>query len=257
MDLDRAKEFVGENRAEAVDKARSHFGVGEERLELRIVSQQLEIAGLGDRVMVLAALKSAQGVRAEPRRDSRREPRRDSQREPRRDSRREPSREPRAEPVSGPPGELGLIGRFTDELVRKMELGGPTRVDETESDGRVLVTLSGDAIQQRARRDSRLAGSLSHLVGRAAESLLDEEARVRVEIAGVRGEEPRSPVEAELEALARSKAEEVCDSGEPVVLQEMNSKERWVVHNAIKDVAGVTSESVGEGRNKRVKIMPR
>ena len=62
---------------------------------------------------------------------------------------------------------------------------------------------------------------------------------------------------AELEALARSQAEQVRRSGEPVVLQEMNSKERWVVHNAIKDVAGVTSESVGEGRNKHVKIMPK
>jgi predicted RNA-binding protein Jag len=36
----------------------------------------------------------------------------------------------------------------------------------------------------------------------------------------------------------------------------LNSRERWVVHNALKDVSGVSSESVGDGRLKRVKIVP-
>jgi predicted RNA-binding protein Jag len=36
----------------------------------------------------------------------------------------------------------------------------------------------------------------------------------------------------------------------------MNSRERWVVHNALKDERGVRSESEGEGPRKRVRISP-
>ena len=35
----------------------------------------------------------------------------------------------------------------------------------------------------------------------------------------------------------------------------MNSKERWVIHNFIKEVAGVTSESDADGDDKYVKVM--
>jgi predicted RNA-binding protein Jag len=48
----------------------------------------------------------------------------------------------------------------------------------------------------------------------------------------------------------------VRDTGEASTLDEMSSRDRWVVHNAIKDVSGVRSESVGDGRLKRVKILP-
>ena len=36
----------------------------------------------------------------------------------------------------------------------------------------------------------------------------------------------------------------------------MNSRERWVVHNALSDEKGVRSESEGEGRMRRVKLVP-
>jgi predicted RNA-binding protein Jag len=45
-------------------------------------------------------------------------------------------------------------------------------------------------------------------------------------------------------------------TGKPAVLRPMNSKERWIVHNFIKGMEGLRSESVGEGRMRRVKIEP-
>ncbi|MBW2416006.1 MAG: hypothetical protein JRG76_16020 [Deltaproteobacteria bacterium] len=48
----------------------------------------------------------------------------------------------------------------------------------------------------------------------------------------------------------------VRESGEAATLDEMTSRDRWIVHNALKEVDGVASESVGEGRMKRVKIFP-
>jgi hypothetical protein len=65
-----------------------------------------------------------------------------------------------------------------------------------------------------------------------------------------------SSSESRLEELAEKKAREARDRGEEIVLGPMNSRERWVVHNTLKSVSGVRSESVGEGRTKRVKIVP-
>ena len=60
----------------------------------------------------------------------------------------------------------------------------------------------------------------------------------------------------ELERLARDAARAVRESGEAELLPPMNSRERWFVHNALKDERGVRSESEGEGARKRIKIFP-
>jgi predicted RNA-binding protein Jag len=39
-------------------------------------------------------------------------------------------------------------------------------------------------------------------------------------------------------------------------MRDMNSRERWVVHNTIRDIEGVRSESIGEDPSKRVKVLP-
>jgi hypothetical protein len=75
-----------------------------------------------------------------------------------------------------------------------------------------------------------------------------------------RGGERRGPPqgvdEARLESIALEAAERVKRSGEPEILESMTAKERWVVHNFLKTVEGVTSVSEGEGASKRVKIIP-
>src|SRR5262249_54939998 len=71
-----------------------------------------------------------------------------------------------------------------------------------------------------------------------------------------RSERPGGREEGRLEAVAREAAERVRRTGEPEILESMTAKERWVVHNFLKDVDGVTSASEGEGASKRVKILP-
>lgn len=70
-----------------------------------------------------------------------------------------------------------------------------------------------------------------------------------------RGEKPEGVDHERLEALAKEAAEHVQSSGESLVMEPMNSKERWVVHNYIKGVGGLTSLSVGEGDDRRVKVV--
>lgn len=149
------------------------------------------------------------------------------------------------------PLEVGPVGEFVAGVIERMGLGGRSRIRETEEDGEIVVHLSGEEVGRIARRDRALPDALSHLADRAAAKLIDKDRRARVEI--VRDAQPGDE---RLERLAASAAEEVLRSGQPKLLDEMNSRERWTIHNALKQHDGVRSESVGEGRLKRVKILP-
>ncbi len=56
--------------------------------------------------------------------------------------------------------------------------------------------------------------------------------------------------------MAHEAAQHVRDDGEPQLLPAMTSKERWVVHNALKEESGIRSQSEGDGPMRRVKIFP-
>lgn len=58
-----------------------------------------------------------------------------------------------------------------------------------------------------------------------------------------------------IERFAKEKAQECLDTGTDVDLPPMGSYERFIVHNALKDVVGVQSESRGEGSERRVQIV--
>jgi predicted RNA-binding protein Jag len=190
-----------------------------------------------------------------------------------------------------PSGPLGEVGKFVVGLLERMKLTDVT-AGESESEGLTTVTVAGKGIVSLAEREPRLLAALSHLAHRAAEALIGEEASAQVEIRGLRrapredsrerggrerdsrrgggrdggrrddrprggrDSDDRDIDEAELERLAKDSARDVRDSGEPKLLPPMNSRERWFVHNALKDERGVRSESEGEGARKRIKIFP-
>lgn len=194
--------------------------------------------------------------------------------------------EPEPEPVEDvEEGELGPVGEFVAGVLERMKLREVAITEAETDDGDIIISLAGKSIVALADREPRLAAALSHLAHRAAETLVDEEAAARVEIKGTRrpqrddenerggrdgrrdrgrperGDSRREPDERDidevaLERMAREGAEIVRRTGEPELLRPMNSRERWVVHNSLKDERGVRSESEGEGPRKRVRITP-
>ncbi|MCA9349560.1 hypothetical protein KC853_00760 [Candidatus Saccharibacteria bacterium] len=57
--------------------------------------------------------------------------------------------------------------------------------------------------------------------------------------------------------MAENTADQVVGTGRDKVLPEMNSFERRIIHIVLADRDDVVTESVGEGRLKRVKILPK
>jgi predicted RNA-binding protein Jag len=189
-------------------------------------------------------------------------------------------------------GELSPVGDFVAGILERMKLGDVSITEDETEDGDIVITLAGRSITALADREPRLAAALSHLAHRAAEALIEDEATARVDIKGARrapereerserGERGRGGRrggrgggggrerggerrdsdrgdidEVALERMAREAAQIVRDSGESELLRPMSSRERWVVHNALKDERGVRSESEGEGPRKRVRVVP-
>lgn len=73
--------------------------------------------------------------------------------------------------------------------------------------------------------------------------------RVILDVGGYRGEQ-----EARLKDIAAKAADRVRFSKEPVNLNPMDSFERRIIHTTIAEMEDVTTESVGEGRERRVVI---
>jgi spoIIIJ-associated protein len=62
--------------------------------------------------------------------------------------------------------------------------------------------------------------------------------------------------EKQLREFAQQVAQQVSETGKDEVLDLMNPYERRIVHIAVNQVPGITSESQGEGFLKRIKIYP-
>lgn len=66
----------------------------------------------------------------------------------------------------------------------------------------------------------------------------------------------RKHKEEELETKARRLVDEVLGSGKEVELDSMPAWQRRIIHLVVEGIEGVTSESVGEGRERRLIIKP-
>jgi spoIIIJ-associated protein len=87
---------------------------------------------------------------------------------------------------------------------------------------------------------------LNRIVIREASS-----ARIEVDVEGYRVRRRES-----LSVLARRMAEKVRHTGKPATVELLSPRDRRVVHLALKDEAGVTSRSHGEGFLRKLVILP-
>lgn len=77
----------------------------------------------------------------------------------------------------------------------------------------------------------------------------DQEAGFVVDVDGYRLQQHKR-----LQETAKEKAKEVAQTGAPATLPPMSSYERRLVHMELKDMDGITTESVGEGQSRRLVI---
>jgi spoIIIJ-associated protein len=122
--------------------------------------------------------------------------------------------------------------------VRVEESPEGTRINLDGEDGGVLVRRGGEGLQ-----------ALQHLVATAFRKQLGDDNRIVIDCNGFRKDK-----DAELKQMAKFIAEKAHSSGVPQEMGPLNPYERRIVHMAIAEFPGATSESIGDAFMKTVVI---
>jgi spoIIIJ-associated protein len=139
------------------------------------------------------------------------------------------------------------ITGFLQNVVTAMGMSLTTSVEETPDGTR--INLEGEDGGVLVRRGGEGLQALQHLVATAFRRQLGDDNRVVVDCNGFRKEK-----DLELKQMARYMAEKARSSGMPQEMGPLNPYERRIVHLAIAEDPGVTSESIGDAFMKTVII---
>jgi spoIIIJ-associated protein len=120
-----------------------------------------------------------------------------------------------------------------------------------EGDAEVFADLDGKDKEILLARGGEVLKSLEHLVFRALGLEPAYHEKIHLDCGGYRALRFE-----ELRMTARVAAERVMTSRQPFQLNPMSSRERRIVHLALKDLPGVRTESVGTGEERHIVIHP-
>jgi len=136
------------------------------------------------------------------------------------------------------------------ELQVKVRAAEPSSGGE-EGEAEVLADLDGKDKEILLARSGEVLKALEHLAFRALRLEPAFHEKIHLDCAGYRALRFE-----ELRMTARVAAERVQTSRQPFRLNPMSSRERRIVHLALKDMPGVRTESVGTGEERQVVIHP-
>lgn len=136
---------------------------------------------------------------------------------------------------------------FLTKFTAAMGIETPVDVEDTADGPR--FNLSGEQAELLARHRGEPIKALQHVVDMAFGRELDGDRRVFVDALGY-----RKGKDVELRQMAKLLAEKVKSTGADQQLGPLNPYERRIVHMAVAEVPGVTTESVGDAFSKTVLI---
>jgi len=139
--------------------------------------------------------------------------------------------------------ETGPVTEFLDKLLPQFPLELTYQVKK-RSDFIYLI-FDGEDKSMLLQKDGELLLAFQHLLNKISPL------KVQVDC-----EFYRKKKEKQLRELAQQVAQHVYETRQNEILDFMNPYERRIVHIVVNQVAGISSESLGEGFLKRVKIFP-
>jgi len=146
--------------------------------------------------------------------------------------------------------EGDIAGDYLERLLDLLDYDGDIDLD-VES-GRAIVSIDGgEDLDKLVGPRGNVLEALQELTRLAVQQETGIRSRLMLDIAGWRADRRE-----ELSELGRTTAERVAETGEPARLKPMTPFERKVVHDAVAEVTGVTSESEGEEPRRRVVVIP-
>ncbi len=162
-----------------------------------------------------------------------------------------PVEEPAAEvkePKEINPEKIELAKTFLETIAADMGAKDFT-VTPVQQDETLVLKVEGESLGILIGRRGDTMEALSYLTGLVANRLGGDYQKVALDVAGY-----RSKRESDLVALAKRVGAKVAKTGRAYTMEPMNPYERRIIHSTISRMEGVTSESTGEGEDRRVVI---
>ena len=123
------------------------------------------------------------------------------------------------------------------------------KIELEETDEGTKINFDGTGLGTAIGRKGETLDALQHLVSLVANRNSEDYVRITLNPG-----EYRQKRETILVNLANKNARQALKFGKYIALEPMNSYERRIVHNAVQDIEGVVSWSIGEGDARRVCI---
>ena len=167
----------------------------------------------------------------------------------------------RAPVASVPDDELdedAIVGReVLEELLEKMRLDARVQVqraddDDEDEDPHWMLNITGQRINRLIGRRGETLSSLQHIVRLICSRRLERRANIIVDAGGYKtGRSNR------LRGLAKRMAKQAVQQGRTITLEPMHPNERRIIHLTLRGREDVSTRSIGEGRGRKVTIVPR
>jgi len=139
------------------------------------------------------------------------------------------------------------IVAFLNQFITALGISAAVEVEESPDGPR--LNLSGDEAELLVRHRGEPLKALQHVVDMAFGRTLADEKRIFVDALAY-----RKGKDIELRNMATFLAEKAKQSGVDQQLGPLNPYERRIVHMAVAEIPGVTTESVGDAFSKTVLI---
>ena len=136
---------------------------------------------------------------------------------------------------------------FLTRVAQAFGIDTEVAVEETQDGPRFNMT--GEQAELLARHRGEPLKALQHIVDVAYGRAFDDERRVFIDALGY-----RKGKDLELRQMAKFMAEKAKQTGADQQLGPLNPYERRIVHMAVAEIPGVTTESVGDAFSKTVLI---
>lgn len=129
------------------------------------------------------------------------------------------------------------------------DLGFDLSVTSEWTDEGCVLNLSGEDAHFALAENGEMLDALEVVLFQVFGREIDREQRFIVDADGF-----RQTRKAELHAMARFAADQVRKNGRPFTFGVLNSTERRIIHMTLKEEGDLSTESVGDGRDRRLQV---
>jgi spoIIIJ-associated protein len=123
--------------------------------------------------------------------------------------------------------------------------------DGDGDDQEIRIEIEGPDAGRVIGKRGLVLEAVQYLTSRVAQKSGEEKKHISVDAEGYRARH-----EDQLAEMAEKLAKRVALEGKVITFDPMNARDRRIVHMAVKDIAGVRTESNGQGPDRRVQIIP-